>query len=290
MKRLLVGFGALLFAVVAAGLIVPFFLPKETIKREIVAQVEAATGWRLRIDGPVGLSLLPGFNLSARDVGLSGEAGADGIEFVKIRQIDFSLALSALIGGQARITGITLVEPRILLEVDKWGRTSWAPRRVLPHEMTGADPLAGIIAGADGDAQGEVVTAADAPQDAEGAGAAAILRRVRLDALTLKDGALAWSDLRTGVRHEVNSVNVTLAVPSLEDTATLEGSLDWRGVPLTLAADVAKPLALAMGEPSDMRLTVSNDLATARLAGTFGSAPLGGSFALDADGRRWVIF
>ena len=280
MKRLLIGLGAIVFTVVAAALIVPFFLPKETIKNEIVAQVEAATGWRLRIDGPVSLSLLPGFNLSARDVGLSGEAGADGIEFVKIREIDFSLALSALIGGEARITGITLVEPRILLEVDKSGRTSWAPRRILPHQLSGADPLAGVLAEADGEPAPAV---GDAPVS-DGSGAAAILRRVRLDALTLKDGALAWSDLRSGAHHEVLAVNATVAMPSLDGTATLEGTLDWQGVLLRLVGDVAQPLAMAQGNPSDLRLTVSNDFATVRLAGNLTSAPLGGSFALDADG------
>lgn len=280
MKRLLVGLGGVLFVVVAAALIVPFFLPKETIKNEVVAQVEAATGWRLRIDGPVGLSLLPGFNLSARDVGLSGEAGADGIEFVKIREMDFSLALSSLIGGEVRITGITLVEPKILLEVDKWGRSSWSPRRVFPHQVSGDDPLAAVIA----DAEKEpAATDAEKPVKS-GSGAAAMLRRIRLDALTLQDGELIWNDRRSGVRHQVGGVNATLAMPSLDGAATLEGALTYQDISLNILADVTAPLAMAQGEPSDLQLTVSNDFATVRLAGNLATAPLGGSFALDADG------
>lgn len=282
MKRVLIGLGGIFILVLVAALVVPLFLPKDAIRREIVAQVEEATGWRLRIDGPVGLSLLPSFNMTARDVGLSGEAGADGIEFVRIRQIDFSLALAALFGGEARITGITLVEPKILLETDAWGRTSWEPRRVLPHEISGdRDPLAEVLAES---AEPSAPEAAPEPAAEEPSGAVAVLRRIRLDALTLVDGELIWSDRRSGARHELHAVNATLAVPSLDSAATLEGSLTYRNVPLTVAGEVAAPLAMAQGEPGDVALTVSNDQATVRLAGTLDPAPLGGTFTLDADG------
>ncbi|MEM8702895.1 MAG: AsmA family protein, partial [Pseudomonadota bacterium] len=102
MRRLLIGLGSLLIMLVAIVLIVPLFLPKDEIKRQVVEQVDKRLGWRVRLDGPVSLSLFPGFTLDARDIGLSGEAGADGIEFAKADRMQFGLAWGGLISGNIK--------------------------------------------------------------------------------------------------------------------------------------------------------------------------------------------
>ncbi|MFC6654272.1 hypothetical protein ACFQEX_01340 [Roseibium salinum] len=75
MRRLLIGLGSLVFVLATIVLVAPLFLPKDEIKRQVVAEVDKRLGWRVRLDGPVSLSLLPGFSLVAENVGLSGEAG-----------------------------------------------------------------------------------------------------------------------------------------------------------------------------------------------------------------------
>lgn len=143
MRRILIGIGALFALVAAVVIAVPLLLPKDTIKAKVVEQVEAATGWRLRLDGPVSLSLLPGFSLIAENIGLSGEAGADGVEFARAGRIEIGLALTGLFGGDIRVTGISLDQPNILLEITKNGMTSWAPRR----QLTPAEEAAEILSG-----------------------------------------------------------------------------------------------------------------------------------------------
>ena len=92
MKRVIVGLSSLFFLLALVVLIVPLLLPKEAIRAELISRIEASTGWRLRLDGPVSLSLLPGFRMTAEDVGIAGAAGADGVEFARAAEIDFGLA------------------------------------------------------------------------------------------------------------------------------------------------------------------------------------------------------
>ncbi|MDJ0932624.1 hypothetical protein [Breoghania sp.] len=91
MKRTLLGAASFVVLLVVAALVIPFFLPKDAIKHQIVSQVESATGWRLRLDGAV------------------------GVEFVKAAEIDFGLSLSALMGGKARVTGTPCANPKSCL-------------------------------------------------------------------------------------------------------------------------------------------------------------------------------
>ena len=65
MKRVIVGLSSLFFLLALVVLIVPLLLPKEAIRAELISRIEASTGWRLRLDGPVSLSLLPGFRMTA---------------------------------------------------------------------------------------------------------------------------------------------------------------------------------------------------------------------------------
>ena len=104
MRRLLIGLGSLLFMLVTIILVVPLFLPKDEIKRQVVEQVDKRFGWRVRLDGPVSLSLFPGFSLVAEDIGLAGEAGADGIEFAKAERVEFGLAWGGLVSGNIQVT------------------------------------------------------------------------------------------------------------------------------------------------------------------------------------------
>ncbi|MEH0070556.1 hypothetical protein V6L77_09795 [Pannonibacter sp. Pt2-lr] len=65
MKRLVIGAGIVAVLVASAVVIVPMVLPKDAIKARVIQEVEAASGLRLRIDGPVSISFCRRF-ISAR--------------------------------------------------------------------------------------------------------------------------------------------------------------------------------------------------------------------------------
>ena len=123
MKRALAGLGSLLFLLLATAFVVPLLLPKDAIRDELVSQIEERTGWRLRLDGPVGLSLLPGFRMSAENVGIA--AGGAG-EILRAGTVDFGLAWQGLFGGDIRLTHVRLDAPVVSIEIDEAGRPNWA--------------------------------------------------------------------------------------------------------------------------------------------------------------------
>ena len=68
MKKWLIGIAAFVVIVVAVLLIVPFLIPTETYKGQIVERVKSATGRDLALNGPISLSILPSFALTVSDV------------------------------------------------------------------------------------------------------------------------------------------------------------------------------------------------------------------------------
>lgn len=280
MKRIVIGIAGVAVLLLVIALIVPFFLPKDTIKREIVAQVEQATGWRLRLDGPVGLSLLPSFSLSARDVGLSDKAGAE--EFAKVGEIDFGLSLGALIGGTARITGITLVEPKILLAANG---SSAGSRRTLSDliDQSLSDAVSNASSLPPLPSEDRRSLAEPAPVTAEpateaGNDLADLMRRVRIDKLRVVDGEVAFAGASGDALF--SAINMTLALLSPEEAATLEGSLAWGGSEFEIEAEVGSPLALAERKASEVTATVEGAFGKATVSGTVAAQPMAGSLRI----------
>jgi AsmA protein len=276
MRRLIIGFGAFLFLVVTIALVVPFFLPKDAIKERVVAIVEQQLGWRLRLDGPVSLALLPGFSLTAEDIGLSGEAGADGIEFARADAIEFGLAWEGLFGGAIQVTRINLDTPNILLEIGPDGLTSWEPRRRLGGQPE-ADP-----------ADTEASPAQNEPASEDAAGSAADklgpLQRIGVDRFSIANGVVLYSDLQTGDRFNIEGLNLVVTAPDLSGEVTVEGELDWNGTPVALAGSLTGPLAFAGGEQVPLAIGVSTGENRISIEGSAGMEPLRMDLAFSASG------
>ena len=302
MKRALAGLGSLLFLLLATAFVVPLLLPKDAIRDELVSQIEERTGWRLRLDGPVGLSLLPGFRMSAENVGIA--AGGAG-EILRAGTVDFGLAWQGLFGGDIRLTHVRLDAPVVSIEIDEAGRPNWAaemPARAaaVATNDTGASTSGSRSGGNSGgfpadrwsaatqaiaDSNGETapqtraatVAAAgsEARVPAEGATPAIgdiardgmALARIGVDRLEIAGGRLIYSDRRDGTRHEADNLNLVLSLPSLSDALTLEGGLGFRGVAMQLAGTVAAPMRLANGGASAVDLTLSAAGAQTRVVG-----------------------
>lgn len=279
MRRLLIGFGASFFLLATIVLAVPFLLPKDAIKARVVAEVDHALGWRLRLDGPVSLSLFPGFSLIAQDVGLSGEAGADGIEFANTDKIEFGLAWGGLFGGDIRVTGIFLSQPDILLEVDNSGLTSWEPRRSLFEEnqvSTSEEQVAEVTQSGPSEITADVESVESTTQS--------ILKRIGVDRIEITDGRISYSDRRSGEQFELSAVNVSLTAPDLEGEVGLDSQFVWQEMPLTITGQLEDPLAFAGGEQVPLSLLVSSGDTNASVAGSVGLDPPAAELILSASG------
>ena len=113
MRFTLFGLLAVLVIGAVAVFLGPLFISTDDLRDSLLSQVESATGYRLRVSGPVQVSLFPSLDLVAEDVGVAQPGAADGTEMARAKSLRFGLQLSALLGGKVQMTEITLVNPVI---------------------------------------------------------------------------------------------------------------------------------------------------------------------------------
>ena len=276
MRRLLIGLGSLLFMLVTIIVVVPLFLPKDEIKRQVVAQVDDRLGWRLRLDGPVSLSLFPAFSLTADKVGVAGEAGADGIEFAKAERIEFGLGWGGLLSGNIQVTGISLEQPDIYLEVGPNGTTSWEPRRDLPLETgeTAAETAAPAAPAT------QTGTAGEAPATPT----QGYLKSIGVDRLHITGGTVTWKDQSADEPIRITGLDMTLNAPDLAGDVALESRFVLQEMPLGVSGTLSNPLGLAAGEQVPLSLVLSSGENALKVDGNGGLQPPRADFALEAAG------
>ncbi|MCK7616124.1 AsmA family protein [Roseibium sediminicola] len=279
MRRLLIGLGSLLFMLVTIVLVAPLFLPKDEIKRQVVEQVDSRLGWRLRLDGPVSLSLFPAFSLTADKVGIAGEAGADGIEFAKAERVQFGLAWAGLISGNIKVTGIALDQPDIYLEVGPNGTTSWEPRRDLPMETDTAaaeTPATGSGQPASGSETASGETPASPSQG--------YLKSIGVDRLQITGGTVTWKDQSAAEPVRISNLDMTLNAPDLAGEVALDSSFTLQDVPLGISGSLSNPLGLAAGDQVPVNLSFSSGDNVLKIEGETGLQPARADLALEASG------
>ena len=266
MRRILLGLASLLFLAVAAILIIPFFLPKDVIKNQVIAEIDSRFGWQLRLDGPVSLALFPGFSLNASDVGISGEAGADGIEFAAAKDIQIGLGWAGLLGGEIQVTGIRLDQPTILMDIGPRGLASWEPRRGFMQDLQAEEATQTQPAD----------TSSSSPQSAAGEGpaAASILQRVGIDRVEIVEGTLQYRDHRSGSDFRVTNLNLLLKASDLDGLVELDSKFRFRDKPFEVRANVDNPLALVAGDIRPVRLDLASEDTRIGLEGNAGILPV----------------
>lgn len=275
MKRLLVGLGSLLFVIITALLVVPFFLPKDQIKQQVVQQIDNRFGWRIRLDGPVSLSLLPGFQLTAEDIGVSGEAGADGIEFAKAKQVDFGLAWAGLLSGNIQVTGVTLKDPDIYLEKSASGATSWEPRKALGSQPIGSDS---------GSSATEPASQAQDGSDTPAVSNQGYLESIGVDRVEISNGKLTYIDGGSNQNLSVQDLNLTLNAPDLAGRVELASSFLFQDIPLEVAGSLTNPMGLVSGEQVPVDLAFTSTENNISIKGSAGLEPARADLALAASG------
>lgn len=111
-RALLLLAGGLLAALLAALWIIPRQLDWNEYRATIEALASASLGHEVRIEGPIGLSVLPEAALSAGGVRVA-DAG-DGVT-ISARQLRLGIALAPLLAGRVEPRELELLAPRIAL-------------------------------------------------------------------------------------------------------------------------------------------------------------------------------
>jgi uncharacterized protein involved in outer membrane biogenesis len=125
LRTILLAVGGPLVAAAVAIAVVFLTLDVKAWGRIIAAEVEAATGRRLAINGELGLGLSLTPTVIANDAVLANMATGSRPEMIVVRRLEVQLELLPLLEGEVRIKRLVLVGGEILLERDAKGRANW---------------------------------------------------------------------------------------------------------------------------------------------------------------------
>ena len=244
-KKILVGGGGVVGLLVVALLAAPLFIDINSYKPMIAAEVKKATGRDLVLDGPIKLSLLPVPEVSISGVKFFNMPGSKNPNMVDVKSVTVKPSLLALLAGGIEVSEVTLVEPKIVLEINAEGKPNW--------EFTPS--------------VAEAKPAAAKPSSP---------KPLSLGRLTIDNGTLIFSDSKAGLSVIAEKANFSASVGSLDGPYSLAGGATVNGAPLKL--DLAMSARGAAGHNADVSLqagggkltfkgTVSELGPNARLAG-----------------------
>ncbi len=191
---ILMGIVLIAAAIVFIG---PLFISTEEVRNQIFAQVEATTGYRLRVSGPVDITLFPSLELVAEDVGVAQPATGSEAEFATAKTLRFGLMLRGLLDGKMRMTEVTLIDPVIAV-----------PKPVATVTTQQAPP-------ADG--------AARAP--AGGGGTATVaekLKNLSLDKLVIKNGTVIFPPSGETQGKRIEKLDLDAALPAYDEPLSFD--------------------------------------------------------------------
>lgn len=271
MRRAFLSFGAIVAIVAIAALMVPVFISAEDVKTKILAQVESATGYRVRIDGPVSISMLPFLDLVAEQVEVSRPVDGGVDEIAGAEKLRFGLSFGGLLSGNIRVTEITLVNPVITVP-----------------QSSGEE--------------------ASGPAGAPGAPASAALRGLSLDRLRIENGTVVLPGADGKPATRIDNLDLTASLSSFDGPLTFsararvdgasyaaEGEIDALGplldgepAALTLSAEAPAVLAKPVEISGSARYS-GNILALEQFAARSGATVVDGALRADLSGETPVI-
>ena len=159
------------------------------------------------LDGPIGLSLLPTPTVTIDGVKFFNVQGSKNPNMVEVKSVTVKPALGALLTGSLEVGEVTLVEPKIVLEINAEGKPNW--------EFTPS--------------VAEAKPAAPKPSSA---------KPLSLGRLTIDNGTLIFSDSKAGLSVVAEKANFSASVSSLDGPYSLAGGATINGAPLRLDLSV----------------------------------------------------
>ena len=218
MKKIFLGVGIILVALIGAIFIVPSYIDWNDYKPEIAAQAKKATGRDLIIEGDIRIAVLPAPALVAHNVRFTNAKGAADPDMVRLKSVEVRMAVQPLLAGKIQFETIKLIEPIISLEVLADGRKNW-------------------------DIQAQENSAPAAPAKKSGGPSAKKPGSgvsLSLDNVIIQNGSITYRDSQKKSVERVDNINVRVAVASLSGPFEVSGSLLAKGLPLKIIASLGK--------------------------------------------------
>jgi AsmA family protein len=265
LKWVLGGIVVLLVAVAVAGFAILKSLDLNQYRELIAQRIEATTGRKVVIGGPIDLELSLSPALALSDVSLANAAWSEDPQMLAIKRFEAKVALMPLLSKQVRVIRIVLSGADIRLETDASGVGNW----VLKESPGGAPaPAAPPPAPAEG-AQGEVLVPA-------------------FDEVTVENSLLTYRDGRTGQVTTLAVEKFEASAPSRNAPMKIELAARYNDHPIEAKGTLGAMESLMSGRPVAVDLEAKAGGATVRLLGEFGrpGAEKGTNLVVSAEGSQ----
>ena len=205
-KRIVGAAALLIFLTIVAMFVILSRYDFNDLKPQIARVTKEATGRELKLTGDIDLKIGLTPKLLVENVSFQNASWGSRPEMVKVRRIEVQVALLPLISKNIEIKRLVLVEPDILIETDKAGKTN------LEFEISGKDR-----------------TPKPDKKEAEPS-------KIELPALIFKDlriekGQLTYKDARKNKTLAVNIENLEAHATGPESPLTLNLKGDFNGTP-----------------------------------------------------------
>jgi AsmA protein len=217
-------------AVVFVG---PMFISADDVRNEIFAQVESTTGYRIRVSGPVDITLFPSLDLVAEDVGIAQPASGSDAEFATAKTLKFGLMLRGLLDGKMRVTDLTLLDPVIAVPKTQ--------AKAAPAAQPGAAPGAADNAPVGG---GDATSVADK------------LKNLTLDKLVIENGTVILPPSGDTPGKRIEKLNLEAALPAYDQPLSFDVAAVVDGKAMQANGSISNFGQFLEGAPARVALTV----------------------------------
>jgi AsmA protein len=250
LKTLGLGLAALLGVLVLALVLFFVFFPKDLAAREAERRIEEATGRDLVLGGDIQLSFWPALGFSVEQASLSNPEGFDAAEpFIAADRIVFAVAVLPLLSGNIEVKRLIFEQAQLRLQAKDDGAANWT----FPTE-------------------------ANTPEQHT------TLEDLQLDDVRLVDSLISFQGAGGGAPMNLEHVDASLALESLDAPAQLEAAFDYRGERLNVTSTIALPRAVLEKGETPLTANIASDPLTATLDGVFNAATGALSGRLQANG------
>lgn len=260
MKKLLIGVLIVVVVLIAAVVALPFIVPMETVKKELITAANDATGRTLAIDGDFELTLFPTLGLKAEQVSFSNPPGSDAANMAQIKSLTAELEIMPLLTGQVKVARFILDQPTVNLEIDEKGNPNW-------------------VLGAPDDGAAKKAETADAA-----AGGSAPINEISLGDVRLINGTVSYMDKKSGTAQKIEALNLDISLASLDSPFDATGSVVWNGEKIDLAVTVGALRAIMDNKSTFAKTAISSTKLAVKFEGDINSVtPLSLSGSTDLD-------
>jgi len=273
MKKVVYGILVILIVIIAIAVALPFVVPMDRVKQELITATNDATGRELSIEGDFSLSFFPVLGLKASDVAFSNANGAQNPDMASIESLVLELNLLPLLTGNVQVDEFVLTKPVINLEVDKGGKGNW----VFESDK----------------AETETVAAKTETSGEEGMNLG--ISDVNLGDVRIVGGTVRYIDQKSGTETLLEDVNLDVILTGLSDPFEAKGSAVWNAEKTELDLKVGSLKAMLDNQQTTTSASLTSRNVNLTYDGTIETLKplvLGGGTTLDVPSVRelaaWV--